>query len=92
MLSGFTPDKKSIDQVIRWNNFIMWSETQTDKVTFYLSELGRHPVNFSFMVEQEVLVKNLRPAIVKVYDYYEPDEDTGNIIQGVEAPRYIRDP
>ncbi|XP_031760640.1 alpha-2-macroglobulin-like 1 isoform X3 [Xenopus tropicalis] len=72
MLSGFTPDKKSIDQVIRWNNFIMWSETQTDKVTFYLSELGRHPVNFSFMVEQEVLVKNLRPAIVKVYDYYEP--------------------
>uniref|UniRef100_A0A6I8SNC5 Alpha-macroglobulin receptor-binding domain-containing protein n=1 Tax=Xenopus tropicalis TaxID=8364 RepID=A0A6I8SNC5_XENTR len=61
MLSGFTPDKKSIDQV------------SDCPVTFYLSEV----VNFSFMVEQEVLVKNLRPAIVKVYDYYEPVGEKG---------------
>uniref|UniRef100_F7C6C7 Alpha-macroglobulin receptor-binding domain-containing protein n=1 Tax=Xenopus tropicalis TaxID=8364 RepID=F7C6C7_XENTR len=61
MLSGFTPDKKSIDQV---------SDCPAEQ-----GYLGRHPVNFSFMVEQEVLVKNLRPAIVKVYDYYEPGKE-----------------
>nr|DBA23306.1 TPA: hypothetical protein GDO54_014234 [Pyxicephalus adspersus] len=37
-------------------------------------KVGHSPVNLSFMVEQDVEVKDLKPATVKVYDYYETDE------------------
>uniref|UniRef100_A0A8C0ZZC4 Pregnancy zone protein n=1 Tax=Castor canadensis TaxID=51338 RepID=A0A8C0ZZC4_CASCN len=33
-------------------------------------------LSFSFLVEQDIQVKNLKPAIVKAYDYYETDEFT----------------
>lgn len=28
----------------------------------------------SFMVQQDILIRDLKPAIVKVYDYYEKGE------------------
>ncbi|OCT71331.1 hypothetical protein XELAEV_18034310mg [Xenopus laevis] len=74
MLSGFIPDKRSLDEVIIFSNIIKQREIQTDMVMFYLNELGHNPINFFFMVEQDIVVKNLKPAIVKVYDYYETAE------------------
>uniref|UniRef100_A0A803K6Y1 Alpha-2-macroglobulin-like 1 n=1 Tax=Xenopus tropicalis TaxID=8364 RepID=A0A803K6Y1_XENTR len=73
MLSGFIPVKSTIKQLVS-SNTIKRSEIQTDMVTLYLNELGHDPVHFSIMVEQDIEVKNLKPATVKVYDYYETAE------------------
>lgn len=34
-------------------------------------QLTSQSLSFSFLVEQDIPVKNLKPAPVKVYDYYE---------------------
>ncbi|XP_053306440.1 alpha-2-macroglobulin-like [Spea bombifrons] len=73
MLSGFIPVKSSVRELEK-NKLIQRSEIQTEMVTLYLDELGHRPVNLSFMVEQDIEVKNLKPATVKVYDYYETGE------------------
>lgn len=72
MLSGIIPIKSTVREL--QDRLIQRSEIQTDMVTLYLNEVGHDPVNLSFMVEQDIEVKNLKPAIVKVYDYYETDE------------------
>ncbi|OPJ69222.1 hypothetical protein AV530_012327 [Patagioenas fasciata monilis] len=36
--------------------------------------LGSETLSFSFTVERDVPVQRLKPAQVKVYDYYETDE------------------
>ncbi|OCT69757.1 hypothetical protein XELAEV_18036681mg [Xenopus laevis] len=53
---------------------IQRSEIQTDMVTLYLNEVGHDSVHLTFMVEQDIVVKDLKPATVKVYDYYETAE------------------
>ncbi|XP_031761288.1 murinoglobulin-2-like isoform X2 [Xenopus tropicalis] len=73
MLSGFIPVKSSVRELEK-SRTIKRSEMQTDMVTLYLDELGHEPLHLSFMVEQDIEVKNLKPATVKVYDYYETEE------------------
>eukprot|EP00079_Xenopus_tropicalis_P031751 XP_017945522.1 PREDICTED: LOW QUALITY PROTEIN: alpha-2-macroglobulin [Xenopus tropicalis] len=75
MLSGFIPVKSSVRELEK-SRTIKRSEMQTDMVTLYLDELGHEPLHLSFMVEQDIEVKNLKPATVKVYDYYETGEET----------------
>ncbi|XP_077311741.1 alpha-2-macroglobulin-like [Lithobates pipiens] len=72
MLSGIIPIKSTVRKL--QGRLIQRSEIQTDMVTLYLNEMGHDPVNLSFMVEQDIDVKDLKPAPVKVYDYYETDE------------------
>ncbi|XP_077311740.1 alpha-2-macroglobulin-like [Lithobates pipiens] len=72
MLSGIIPIKSTVRKL--QGRLIQRSEIQTDMVTLYLNEMGHAPVNLSFMVEQDIEVKDLKPAPVKVYDYYETDE------------------
>lgn len=38
------------------------------------SQLGRETLSFSFTVERDIPVQGLKPAQVKVYDYYETGE------------------
>uniref|UniRef100_A0A1B8Y2I3 Uncharacterized protein n=1 Tax=Xenopus tropicalis TaxID=8364 RepID=A0A1B8Y2I3_XENTR len=73
MLSGFIPAWSTTHQLVS-SNTIKHIETQNDVLALYLNELGHDPVHLSFMVEQDIVVKNLKPATVKVYDYYEPTE------------------
>ncbi|KAE8589289.1 hypothetical protein XENTR_v10017511 [Xenopus tropicalis] len=73
MLSGFFPVRSTTHQLVS-SNTIKHSETQNDVLALYLNELGHDPVHLSFTVEQDIEVKNLKPAMVKVYDYYEPAE------------------
>ncbi|XP_063290830.1 alpha-2-macroglobulin-like isoform X3 [Pelobates fuscus] len=73
MLSGFIPMKKSVRELEK-SKVIQRSDIQTDMVTLYLNELGHTPLKLSFMVEQDIEVKNLKPATVKIYDYYETGE------------------
>ncbi|XP_063818193.1 alpha-2-macroglobulin-like [Pseudophryne corroboree] len=73
MLSGWIPVKSTV-RMLEKDKVIQRSDIQTDMVTMYLNEMGRTPVDLSFMVVQEIEIKDLKPAPVKVYDYYETDE------------------
>ena len=39
-----------------------------------LSQVTNQTLAFSFIIQQDIPVRNLQPAIVKVYDYYETGE------------------
>ncbi|XP_075204633.1 alpha-2-macroglobulin-like [Anomaloglossus baeobatrachus] len=73
MLSGYIPDKSTLKKLEK-NKLIQRSEIKTDLVILYLDQIDRKQVRFSFTVEQDIAVKDLKPATAKVYDYYETDE------------------
>ncbi|XP_014742812.1 PREDICTED: alpha-2-macroglobulin-like [Sturnus vulgaris] len=50
------------------------SSQQNPNGGFSSTQLGRETLNFSFTVERDIPVQGLKPAQVKVYDYYETDE------------------
>uniref|UniRef100_A0A8C9LG75 Alpha-2-macroglobulin n=1 Tax=Pavo cristatus TaxID=9049 RepID=A0A8C9LG75_PAVCR len=65
MLSGFIPAKSSVRKVGARR-----TEFSTNHVLVYLEKVSLH-LGFSFTVEQDIPVQSLKPAQVKVYDYYE---------------------
>uniref|UniRef100_A0A8C3LYP3 Alpha-2-macroglobulin n=1 Tax=Chrysolophus pictus TaxID=9089 RepID=A0A8C3LYP3_CHRPC len=73
MLSGFIPVKSSVRKVGTHR-----TEFSTNHVLVYLEKLSNTTLSFSFTVEQDIPVQGLKPAQVKVYDYYE----TGNFALG----------
>ncbi|XP_063818191.1 alpha-2-macroglobulin-like [Pseudophryne corroboree] len=73
MLSGYIPVRSSVAQ-LETEKVIQRSDIQNDAVTLYLNEVGSSPQLFTFGVTQDIKVKDLKPATVKVYDYYETDE------------------
>ncbi|XP_077114608.1 alpha-2-macroglobulin-like [Ranitomeya variabilis] len=73
MLSGYIPVKHTIKNLEK-SKLIQRSEIQMDLVTLYLDQIDHNPIALSFMVEQSIVVKDLKPATAKVYDYYETDE------------------
>ncbi|XP_044154020.1 LOW QUALITY PROTEIN: alpha-2-macroglobulin-like protein 1 [Bufo gargarizans] len=73
MLSGFSPLKSSIEQ-LKTYKVIQRAEEEDDTLTLYMDELGHIVSSFALLVEQEYPVMNLKPAAVKIYDYYEKDE------------------
>uniref|UniRef100_A0A672V7A6 Alpha-2-macroglobulin n=1 Tax=Strigops habroptila TaxID=2489341 RepID=A0A672V7A6_STRHB len=70
MLSGFIPVKSSVRK-LEGHPLIERTEISTNHVLVYLSS---ETLSFSFAVEQDIPVQGLKPAQVKVYDYYETDE------------------
>ncbi|XP_040293170.1 alpha-2-macroglobulin-like [Bufo bufo] len=73
MLSGYIPVKSTLRK-LKEDKLIKRSDIQTDMVTLYLEQLDHNPLNLSFIVEQHITVKDLKPSTAKVYDYYETDE------------------
>ncbi|KAG8551452.1 hypothetical protein GDO81_004118 [Engystomops pustulosus] len=73
MLSGFIPVKSTVRKLEK-DKLIQRSDIETDLVTLYLDQIDHSHINLSFMVEQDVVVKDLKPATVEVYDYYETHE------------------
>ncbi|KAJ1122260.1 hypothetical protein NDU88_000757 [Pleurodeles waltl] len=49
-------------------------EIKPDQVTIYLDQLDKTQHRFSFSLEQDNEVKDMKPATVTVYDYYEKGE------------------
>ncbi|XP_066470160.1 alpha-2-macroglobulin-like protein 1 [Tiliqua scincoides] len=75
MLSGFHPvqgTKSSLEQ----QPLVKRVETGEEYLTIYLDQLGEERQKYTVVISQEIPVKNLKPATVKVYDYYEPDEES----------------
>uniref|UniRef100_A0A8C0ZCD7 Alpha-2-macroglobulin n=1 Tax=Cyanistes caeruleus TaxID=156563 RepID=A0A8C0ZCD7_CYACU len=66
MLSGFVPLKSSVRKIQR-------TEVNSNHVLLYIEQVRTNP-GFSFTVERDIPVRGLKPAQVKVYDYYETDE------------------
>ncbi|XP_018427417.1 PREDICTED: alpha-2-macroglobulin-like [Nanorana parkeri] len=73
MLSGFIPVKSTVRQLEK-DKVIKRSDIQVDKVILYFDHLDQQLKHLTFMVEQDVEVKDLKPAAVEVYDYYETDD------------------
>ncbi|XP_068022132.1 alpha-2-macroglobulin-like [Melanerpes formicivorus] len=73
MLSGFVPLKSSVRK-LEGHPSIERTETSANHVLVYLDRLSSETLRFSFTVEQDIAVQGLKPALVKVYDYYETGE------------------
>lgn len=73
MVSGFIPVKSTVKKLQNHPN-IQRTEVNTNHVLVYTEELTNQTLSFAFLVEQDIPVENLKPAPVKVYDYYETDE------------------
>ncbi|KAM8912899.1 pregnancy zone protein-like [Lycaon pictus] len=75
MVSGFIPVKSSVRK-LQEKPQIQRTEVSTNHVLIYFEELTNQTLSFSFSVEKDIQVDNLKPATVKAYDYYETEEFT----------------
>ncbi|KAF6338697.1 alpha-2-macroglobulin like 1 [Rhinolophus ferrumequinum] len=73
MLSGFSP-MEGTNQLLFQQPLVKKVESGTDTLNIYLEELSKKTQTYTFTISQSVLVTNLKPATIKVYDYYLPDE------------------
>ncbi|XP_008048508.1 alpha-2-macroglobulin-like protein 1 [Carlito syrichta] len=73
MLSGFSP-AESTSQLLLQQPLVKKVELGTDTLNIYLDELSEKTQTYTFTISQSVLVTNLKPAAIKVYDYYLLDE------------------
>nr|XP_032641142.1 alpha-2-macroglobulin-like protein 1 [Chelonoidis abingdonii] len=73
--SGYTPVQGSLRQLEK-QPLVKRLEVQNDQVTLYLDQLTKEAASFTFSLEQDFPVKNLRAAPVRLYDYYETGEHT----------------
>ncbi|XP_039770474.1 ovostatin [Ornithorhynchus anatinus] len=73
MLSGFTVVKSSVEK-LQDAQTVQRVETKINHVYFYLESVTRKQIQFSFSIEQDIPVSNIKPASVQLYDYYETDE------------------
>ncbi|XP_029372544.1 alpha-2-macroglobulin-like [Echeneis naucrates] len=89
MLSGFVPDADSLKRLGSYE-LVDRVERKQDHVLVYLQELPKDtPISYSLQLNQELPVKNLKPAVVKIYDYYQPnDQSETQYIYPCVAGRY----
>ncbi|XP_060240137.1 murinoglobulin-1-like isoform X2 [Meriones unguiculatus] len=73
MMSGFIPLKPTVKKLER-SQHVSRTEVSNTNVLLYLDQVTNQTLAFSFIIQQDIPVKNLQPAVVKVYDYYETDE------------------
>ncbi|XP_060240131.1 murinoglobulin-1-like isoform X1 [Meriones unguiculatus] len=73
MISGFIPLKPTVKKLER-SQHVSRTEVSNTDVLLYLDQVTNQTLAFSFIIQQDIPVKNLQPAVVKVYDYYETDE------------------
>uniref|UniRef100_A0AAZ3S9J4 Alpha-2-macroglobulin-like n=1 Tax=Oncorhynchus tshawytscha TaxID=74940 RepID=A0AAZ3S9J4_ONCTS len=73
MLSGFSPDPDSLGR-LRGSSQVDRVDIKDDHVLMYLTELTSLPFRITLDIIQELPVQNLKPAVVKIYDYYQPSD------------------
>ncbi|XDV32960.1 hypothetical protein PO909_003599 [Leuciscus waleckii] len=78
LLSGFTADTSMLKDF--WGMYIKPVErvdSKDDRVIVYLKEITQNvPVNYQIQTKQVLQVKNLKPAVIKVYDYYQTSDQS----------------
>uniref|UniRef100_I3K596 Alpha-2-macroglobulin-like n=1 Tax=Oreochromis niloticus TaxID=8128 RepID=I3K596_ORENI len=71
MLSGFTV----VSSQLKGAPLVDRVEETGDHVLVYLQELPKDmPMNYSLTIIEELRVENLKPAVIKIYDYYQPSD------------------
>ncbi|XP_008057624.1 alpha-2-macroglobulin [Carlito syrichta] len=73
MVSGFIPLKPTVKMLETFDH-VSRTEVSNNHVLIYLDEVSNQTLSLSFKVQQDIPVRDLKPAVVKVYDYYETDE------------------
>nr|KAF6493300.1 alpha-2-macroglobulin like 1 [Rousettus aegyptiacus] len=72
MLSGFSPTDGT-NQLLLQQPLVKKVESEMDTLHFYLDELSKKTQTSTFTISRRALVTNLKPATIRVYDYYLPD-------------------
>ncbi|XP_008633113.1 PREDICTED: alpha-2-macroglobulin-like protein 1 [Corvus brachyrhynchos] len=73
LLSGFIMTSRS--RILLENRTIVKKiEVKANVVYIYLEKLNDESQTFILQLEQVIRVKNLKPASIKIYDYYQPEE------------------
>ncbi|KAI4905625.1 hypothetical protein NFI96_023833 [Prochilodus magdalenae] len=68
ILSGFTADPGALKD----RPLVERVDTKDDHVIMYMKEVPRdRPMSYQLHLKQVLPVKNLKPAVIKVYDYYQ---------------------
>uniref|UniRef100_A0A8C4MJ13 Alpha-2-macroglobulin n=1 Tax=Equus asinus TaxID=9793 RepID=A0A8C4MJ13_EQUAS len=70
MISGFIPLKPTV-KMLELSSHVSRTEVSNNHVLIYVEQVTSQTLSFSFTVVQDIPVRDLKPAIVKVYDYYE---------------------
>ncbi|KAJ1194373.1 hypothetical protein NDU88_003662 [Pleurodeles waltl] len=73
MPSGFSSPGIVKDQLMG-NTFVKRVLLSINSVTIYLLKMDSSAQTYSLTANQVEVVNNRQPAVVKVYDYYEPGE------------------
>ncbi|XP_073338260.1 alpha-2-macroglobulin-like [Pagrus major] len=74
MLSGFVPDPQSLKR-LKGALLVDRVEQKEDHVLVYFKGLTKDiPINHILEIVQEHPVQNLKPAVVKIYDYYQTSD------------------
>uniref|UniRef100_A0A667ZS44 Alpha-macroglobulin receptor-binding domain-containing protein n=1 Tax=Myripristis murdjan TaxID=586833 RepID=A0A667ZS44_9TELE len=75
VLSGFVPDPQSLNNVsyLRSNFLLNRVEQEKDHILVYIQGVrGIHSDDYQLV--QELPMQNLKAAVVKIYDYYQPSK------------------
>uniref|UniRef100_A0A673C3P3 Uncharacterized protein n=1 Tax=Sphaeramia orbicularis TaxID=375764 RepID=A0A673C3P3_9TELE len=74
VLSGFSIDAESL-KMLRGTPLVDRVEQKQDHVLVYLEELPKDlDIHHEVVLVQEFPVSNLKPAVVRIYDYYQPSK------------------
>ncbi|XP_017537977.1 alpha-2-macroglobulin-like [Pygocentrus nattereri] len=74
VLSGFTADPSHLKN----SPLVERVDSQDDHVIIYIKEVPKNsPMNYQLHIKQVLPVKNLKPAVIKVYDYYQTSDQSG---------------
>uniref|UniRef100_A0A669D4I5 Alpha-macroglobulin receptor-binding domain-containing protein n=1 Tax=Oreochromis niloticus TaxID=8128 RepID=A0A669D4I5_ORENI len=79
MLSGFSPDPESLKS-LKHGLLVSRVEQKEDHVLVYLEEVSE-----SHYIIQELPVDNLKPAVVKIYDYYQPGPSLAKLYSNINV-------
>ncbi|NP_001410202.1 alpha-2-macroglobulin-like 2 [Danio rerio] len=79
LLSGFTADDTTMfgSSSGFYVPLVEQVDYKDDHVIVYLKEVPKHfPVNYQIQMKQVLHVMNLKPAVIKVYDYYQTSDQS----------------
>ncbi|KAL6471079.1 hypothetical protein MHYP_G00197290 [Metynnis hypsauchen] len=73
ILSGFTADPSDLKN----SPLVERVDSKDDHVLMYIKEIPKDiPMNYQLLIKQVLPVKNLKPAVIKVYDYYQTSDQS----------------
>ncbi|KAK7883167.1 hypothetical protein WMY93_029341 [Mugilogobius chulae] len=75
LLSGYVLDKSSLD-MMKGDQSVKRVDVDDGFINIYLEGLKKDNMRiYSVTIEQDQAVRNLKPAVVKVYDYYQTSDE-----------------